>query len=330
MPTGSRPPWRRRQRRRRRIVGGVVVIAAMVVVAVTVTSTGSRTEPSAIASSDSVGGSAVAGNSADGTAVDRTAFSATACRRFAPTSGNRHLTVFLDAGHGGLDPGSVGVTESGKTIDEAKLTLPVELDTMRILRREGFTVVVSRTRNTPVAKLTAADVSDHELTVQGVHANVAARAVCANDAHANILIGIYFDAGEADNAGSVTGYDAVRTFAAKNLRLATLVQKDVLHAMNAQAWKIPNEGVLKDSELGSEVSSRSVSYGHLLLLGPASPGWFDTPSQMPGALIEPLFITDPFEGSIAASAKGQHVIAEGLASAVKQYFAPAASQDRSR
>jgi N-acetylmuramoyl-L-alanine amidase len=42
---------------------------------------------------------------------------------------------------------------------------------------------------------------------------------------------------------------------------------------------------------------------------------------MPSALIEPLFITDPFEGSIAASSQGQHVIAVGLADAVEQYFA---------
>ncbi len=52
------------------------------------------------------------------------------------------------------------------------------------------------------------------------------------------------------------------------------------------------------------------------------PGYFSTPSQMPGALIEPLFITDPFEGTIAASATGQQAIATGLAQAVAQYFAP--------
>ena len=44
---------------------------------------------------------------------------------------------------------------------------------------------------------------------------------------------------------------------------------------------------------------------------------------MPGALIEPLFITDPFEGSIADSKAGQEVIAGGLAQAVEQYFKPA-------
>jgi N-acetylmuramoyl-L-alanine amidase len=43
---------------------------------------------------------------------------------------------------------------------------------------------------------------------------------------------------------------------------------------------------------------------------------------MPGALIEPLFITDPFEGSIAANAKDQRDIASGIAHAVELYFSP--------
>ena len=55
-------------------------------------------------------------------------------------------------------------------------------------------------------------------------------------------------------------------------------------------------------------------------------GYFSTPSQMPGALIEPLFITDPFEGTIAAGVAGQHAIAAGLDQAVEQYFAPPATK----
>jgi N-acetylmuramoyl-L-alanine amidase len=269
-----------------------------------------------------VGGILASGSSASGAGqpVDPSAFSPGACMAFAPTVGNRHLTVFLDAGHGGLDPGSVGTTESGTTIYEARETLPVELDTMAILRREGFRVVVSRTRNSSVVRLTLGDVANNALTVQGVHDDVAARDVCANDAHADVLLGIYFDAGAPNNAGSITGYDAVRGFAAKNLRLAQLVQSDVLRALNARGWGIPDEGVQPDDELGSASTSKAISYGHLLLLGPADPGWFNTPGQMPGALIEPLFITDPFEGSIAASSEGQHVIAAGLANAVQQYF----------
>lgn len=256
-----------------------------------------------------------------GQAVDPSAFVPGACVAYPPTAGNRHLTVFLDAGHGGIDPGAVGSTEGGQAIEEADLTLAVEMDVATILRRAGFRVVVSRTGNTSVARIGPGDVDNGLFTVQGSHDDVAARAVCANDAHAAVLVGIYFDSGSPSNAGSVTGYDAARPFVADNLRLADLLQGDVLRAMNARGWDIPDEGVLPDSELGSALSSQSVDYGHLLLLGPAEAGYFTTPSQMPGALIEPLFITDPFEGTIAAGSLGQHVIATGLADAVEQYFA---------
>ncbi len=265
---------------------------------------------------------------AAGRAIDARYFESGACVEFTPTSGDRHLTVFLDAGHGGLDPGGVGETASGQTIYEADETLPVELDTMKQLRSKGFTVVVSRTEAETVIRPQPGDVSGGLFTVQGVHDDVAARDICANTAKANVLVGIYFDAGGSSyDAGSVTGYDTARSFSGQNFRLATLIQNDVLGAMNAQGWGIPNLGVVDDSQLGGPaLSTAGADYGHLLLLGPADPGWFTTPSQMPGALIEPLFITDPFEGSHAASPSGQEVIAGGLAQAIEQFLPPPRGQ----
>jgi N-acetylmuramoyl-L-alanine amidase len=263
------------------------------------------------------------------TAIDPDRFANGSCLAYAPTHGDRHLTVFLDAGHGGRDPGGIGHTQSGKTISDAGEALPVELDAMALLRHQGFRVVVSRTTDNTVVRLSAADVDGSLLTARGVHDDVAARAQCANQADAKALVGIYFDTGAADNAGSVTGYDAARPFAAKNLRLATLVQRDVLASMNSHGWQIPSGGVQSDDQLGSTVNtSTGDSYGHLLLLGPAKRGWFSTPSQMPGALIEPLFLTDPFEGSIADSSLGQHAIASGIDQAIVEFFKPPAKRAR--
>lgn len=329
MPNRHRSPGPHKLRRstlaRRRLVTlGLGTLAVLVVVAVAVSGPHParaldrrRKTP---ASGSATTGAAVIPGSVE---LDPAEFSPGACVALPPTSGNRHLTVFLDAGHGGVDPGGVGETESGQTIYEADETLPVELDAAALLRAAGFRVVVSRTGPTSVLRLGPADVADGALTIHGSHDDVAARDVCANLAEADVLVGIYFDAGATpDNAGSVTGYDAVRPFASDNLRLATLVQRDVLAAMNHQGWQIPDDGVVPDSDLGSAITSQAVDYGHLLLLGPAEAGYFNTPSQMPGALIEPLFITDPFEGSIAAGSGGQQIVATGLAAAVEQYFSP--------
>ena len=107
-------------------------------------------------------------------------------------------------------------------------------------------------------------------------------------------------------------------------------------AMDAQGWAIPDDGVQTDGDLGSFVGNaddggiagRAAAYNHLLLLGPAQPGFFSTPSLMPGAVIEPLYLTDPYEGSIADSPLGQQVIAQGIATAVEQYLAPTSTSWR--
>ncbi len=265
-----------------------------------------------------------------GVAVDPSRFSAGSCMEYPPTHGQRHEVVFLDAGHGGVDPGAVGRTAAGKTVYEADLTLPVELDTMARLRADGFTVVVSRTRASTVMKLRAHDLVDKTLTLEAAHEEVALRDVCANEAKANALVGIYFDASTSQlAAGSLTLYDPGRSFSTENLALANSVQTAALAAMNAHGWGIPNDGVRSDVGMGSSngnpasggLAAEALAYGRVMLIGPAMKGYFSTPSTMPGALIEPLFVTDPFEASIAASTLGQHVLAQGIAAGIERYFA---------
>ena len=190
-----------------------------------------------------------------------------------------------------------------------------------------------------MVKLDPADTDGQLLSLQGSHDDVVARDHCANLAKADALIGIYMDAGGApQDAGSVTVYDADRQFSQQNVTLAGLLQTDVLAAMNAQGWQIPNDGSQPDSGFGSSVgdplagglAAQAADYNHLLLLGPAMAGYFDSPSQMPGAVIEPLYLTDPFEGSIAASSADRQVIARGIASAVERFLAPPKGSTQAR
>ncbi|MDE3206740.1 MAG: N-acetylmuramoyl-L-alanine amidase, partial [Acidobacteriota bacterium] len=98
--------------------------------------------------------------------VDAARFAPGACVLYPPTAADRHRTVFLDAGHGGPDPGAVGTTSSGVTVHEADLTLAVVLDAVPLLRAQGLTVVVSRTGPGLVGRLSGADLANGILTDQ--------------------------------------------------------------------------------------------------------------------------------------------------------------------
>jgi len=239
-----------------------------------------------------------------------------ACMSFAPTNGHVDQTVFIDAGHGGLDPGVVGATAAGHQVLEKDAALAVASRLAALLRADGYGVVMSRTRDTTVIKLAAADSNYGAITFSAIHRDLAARAACANAAGANVLVSIHFDGfSDPSVGGTETFYDAARPFAASNHRLAADLQSALVARLGAA-----DRGVFTDDQLAApSLTASGDSYNHLIELGPQSPGWVDNPSQMPGALVEPLFITNPAEALIASDPAGQQKIAEALTAGVLRF-----------
>jgi N-acetylmuramoyl-L-alanine amidase len=231
--------------------------------------------------------------------------------------------VVLDAGHGGPDPGAVGTTQGGRVVDEASLTLATVMEAVPLLQGRGYRVVVSRTTNSGVARLGAGDLVNGTYTAQGSLRDLTARVTCANRANAAVLVGVHFNSGAiAANAGMLTVYDEAREFSPQSFGLASSLHTTVLAAMNRRGWEIPDGGVIKDATAGGPaLDAAGRAYGRLVLLGPAAPGYLPTPSRMPGAVVEPLFLSNPFEASIAAGPEGQRAIAAGLADAVDTFLA---------
>jgi N-acetylmuramoyl-L-alanine amidase len=253
------------------------------------------------------------------------------CMAYDPTRGDRHQTVFVDPGHGGADSGTSGVTSTGRTVYEKDLTLATGLDLVPLLREQGYRVVMSRIDDRLLVPLDANTISEGALTIQGEHDDSVERIACANAAPASVLVAIHFDAfSDPTVGGAETLYDSARPFAAENLRLAELVQQSLLKQFAVAGWKdVPDRGETDDSVAGTPaITAEGAAYGHLLELGPAAQGWLAQPSTMPGVFVEPLFLSEPSEADIAASAKGQHAIAHALADGIDAFLAPTARAAR--
>ena len=242
-----------------------------------------------------------------------------ACVSFGPTSGAANRTVFLDPGHGGLDPGVVGVAR-GKQVLEKDVTLAVATRLATLLRADGYRVVMSRTGDSSVTSLSTTDSVAGALTASAEHRDLVMRTQCANAATASVLLSIHFDAFDDPSVGGTeTFYDTARPFAVDNERLANALQSAVVAGLGTS-----NRGVWTDKKLSAPALTASGAvYGHLIELGPASAGWVDQPSQMPGALVEPLFLTNEAEARLASDPAGQARIAAALRAGLQKYFGSA-------
>ena len=248
-------------------------------------------------------------------------FQTGACVAYAAKGRWNGRTVFLDPGHGGLDPGAL-VTISGRAVAEKQVTLAVGLRALVLLRQAGFRVVMSRVRDSTVARLGRADRSGNLLTAAGVHRDLAARNLCANAARASVLVGIHMDAfGDRSVTGAETIYCRDRRFGERSRQLAALIQRAVLTSFRRAGWTVPDRGIRDDHGTGAPAfTTQGAAYGHWLELGPAQPPWFRYPSQMPAVIVEPLFLSNPVEARIALSQAGQLALARGLAEALDTHL----------
>jgi N-acetylmuramoyl-L-alanine amidase len=249
--------------------------------------------------------------------VTLTGLESGACMSFAPSLGQAPKTVFIDPGHGGLDPGVVGES-GGQTVLEKDVALAVATRLAALLQGDGYRVVLSRTKDTSVTSLAAADSVSGALTASAEHRDLLTRAACANAANASALLSIHFDAfGDPSVGGTETFYDGARPFASDSKRLASDLQDALVSALGTR-----DRGIWTDDQLVAPTLTPSGSkYGHLIELGPAEPGYVEDPSTMPGALVEPLFLTNAAEAGLASGASGQQRIATALRDGLEGYLA---------
>lgn len=231
-------------------------------------------------------------------------------------------TVYLDPGHGGIDQGTSGYTANGTLVYEKTVVLQIALLTAQRLRADGLTVVMTRTSDADPC-ITPADLTPDgtAMTPSGVLADLQCRIDKANASNAQVLLSLHMNAySDPSVSGTETYYDDSRPFSAQNQRLAQLVQQDVINALHAQGYVTPDRGIAADSQDNAEsMGTLPATYNHLVLLGPGVPGQL-VPSQMPGALCEIFFLSNPSEATAVTDPSVQNLIAGALAQAIETFL----------
>ncbi len=244
----------------------------------------------------------------------------------------RQKVVVLDPGHGGDEVGTAafGLSEKDSNLDMA-------LRVKALLEAAGTRVFLTRS-------------DDHrsgwspDTTQPAGYAaqrlDLQSRIDIANAANADVFVSLHSNGSSDPGQGGVeVWWDSSRPFAAANQRLAGLLLDNVLSELSADWYSAANRG-LKDDVcwrmfrgncfpifiLGSprtssrdEIARRGADPS-ALGLGPGDTTLQSRAAQMPGALIENLFVTNSQDNAILKSDDGRNAIARGVTRAILDFL----------
>lgn len=237
-----------------------------------------------------------------------------------PSPTPRAFTVAVDPGHGGIDLGARRFDDQGHMVyHESTVNLELGLLVRDELLARGFQVVMTRDTDRAVNE-DEVDVTgdgEFEYTLDETQARVD----LVNASGADLLLSIHHNAYEgapgedtSEVGGIQTYYCADRPFGEENYRFAGLLHEHLMSAIRNYGYDILDRGVLDDAVLVTPDSPGK----HLIMLGPESER-IVRPSQMPGALSEPLFITHDREGELAREPAFLAALAVAYADAIEAY-----------
>jgi N-acetylmuramoyl-L-alanine amidase len=222
--------------------------------------------------------------------------------------------VGIDPGHGGRDLGARHFDQDGyMDFYESEIVLDIALRLDALLQARGYGTVLTRDGDYYLNDEAQLDINgDGEVNRID---QLQQRVDIINQGNADLLISLHLNAYEGPNAAEIGGctvyYCEARDFSAENRRFAELLQEHMLTALASIGYEATDRGLREDLEAGTPGE-------HLVLVGPADEDCA-RPSQMPGALVEPLFITNEAEATLMQSEAGRQLLAQALLNAIEAY-----------
>ena len=213
----------------------------------------------------------------------------------------RLRTIVLDPGHGGADP---GMENRPLRVQEKVLTLDVALRLEKLLRAEGYSVVLTRRDDRQLAPTKEADLQR--------------RAIIANAAGADLFISIHFNSLFPDTRVSGTEVyvftrPGQRSDQSWGFGQTDDTEHDVAPVNRHDAWtSLLAHALHRETIGGLKTSDRGHKTKHLAVLRGLN---------CPGVLIESVFLSNDAEARRAATTAYRQQIAESLAAGIRSYAA---------
>lgn len=248
----------------------------------------------------------------------------------------RPKLIALDPGHGGPEVGAVHRSPQG-TLAEKDSNLDMAFRLRALLIESGYQVILTRETDARAA----GDLTGPTTAFPAARLDLQHRIDMVNEAGADLFISLHSNGSpNAGESGLEVWYDPNRPFGADNVRLATLVQRRVLAALAAYGYWARDRGI-KDDTTFRFFNGR---YLPLFVLGPPretrreeilrrggdpellgfSPGVdviMSRATEMPGVLVEMLFLTNDADAAVLRDPAGRDAIARGIRDAIEAYFA---------
>jgi N-acetylmuramoyl-L-alanine amidase len=244
--------------------------------------------------------------------------------------GPRAPIVCLDPGHGGSDRGfSRGEAGTLGRVEEATLVTEQALDLAARLQARGYSVVMTRTGDVALnpefvdingdGKTAADDVPDNRRyeTLDDIQARIN---IC-NEAGADLLVSIHVNGYTTQKPrGYETWFTRERPFGNRSATFATLAYAHMKEQLRRVGYELPPEeerGVNPDT--AANVVMEHSLFKHFIITGPEVPGSVK-PSQMPGAIVEALFVSNDGDAAVLTSTEGEQAIVSAYENAIVEYF----------
>lgn len=194
-------------------------------------------------------------------------------------------TIVVDAGHGGYDPGALGLTG----LQEKAVNLDIALRVQKLLEQAGARVLMTRTTDVagvPADELNAVPSSERLIT------DLTGRTDLANQNKADLFISVHNNLDPAHKQSGTAVYWTGTNFNAdRSLAFARVAQRNLVSALGRQDNGTKNNDfyVIKYTEA-------------------------------PSVLMEILFLSDPTEESMLRSEGVLQNIAQAVLDSVQQYY----------